>query len=498
MGQRCNVPGPPYLDLTGPIEELDYTGSLATGFKSPPKQQIRFDPDEYDVDANLVAPPLAKYAIAIDHLPPKHQRIIGRNTSIEPLKQFADQAHQQLSARAKGYDPSNDDPFDVHIVDVPDLPEQERVRAATNRLYELRASLAPATYSRMVDELKTGGCLVPALRSRRPVRSAVRGNESHHGPLQRQLTLRRNVSEAKMVQDPRLQFNRLLDYRPVDDLVQMNDGDRRGLLAEVLAQPASKPAWQALWELFTSWPDGGARAEAIATAQRALAAWPDQSRMVSSADGRLFEWPDTGRRLTPIAQLVRSIELYHSDQSGSNELRAIVTSEHARFITALSIVRSEIDSNAWLALAASSHLSGLRQLRVTRTVILQPCVSALFESGTLAELQSLQLVEVGLGLKNLIATQHGVRLARLHELDLSSDALGNDGVIALAQAPWLQQIRSLTLQRNFIQADAIRALLSSANTKHLERIDMSGNKVNDLERSSLTTLAASKKIELIV
>ncbi len=156
--QRARLP---YLDLTGPIEELDYTGSLATGFKSPPKQQIRFDPDKYDVDANLVAPPLAKYAIAIDHLPPKHQRIIGRNTSIEPLKQFADQAHQQLSARAKGYDPSNDDPFDVHIVDVPDLPEQERVRAATNRLYELRASLAPATYSRMVDELKTGGYLDP-------------------------------------------------------------------------------------------------------------------------------------------------------------------------------------------------------------------------------------------------------------------------------------------------------------------------------------------------
>ena len=153
--QRARLP---HVDLSGGVGELDYIGSLATGFKGPPKQQIRFNPDKFDVDANLPAPPLAKYAIAEDHLEPDRKRIFGKETSIAPLKEFTNRTHSELSGRVKGYDKT--DPFDVAI-DATELPHQERNRLATERLFGLRTRLPEATYLKMIGELTAGGYLDP-------------------------------------------------------------------------------------------------------------------------------------------------------------------------------------------------------------------------------------------------------------------------------------------------------------------------------------------------
>jgi hypothetical protein len=165
--QRARLP---HLDLSGGVGDVDYIGSLATGYKGPPKQQVRFNPDKFDVDANLVAPPLAKYAIAADHVSPDKKRVfvLLHNTSIAPLREFCARTHAELIAKEKGYDAS--DPFDVAI-DSPELPHQEFNRLATERLYGLRTKLAEATYLKMIDELTAGGYLVPPNK-------AVRGDLS--------------------------------------------------------------------------------------------------------------------------------------------------------------------------------------------------------------------------------------------------------------------------------------------------------------------------------
>jgi hypothetical protein len=157
VDQRSKHPGE---DLSGDVGELDYTGSLATGFKGPPKQQIRFNPEKFDVDANLEAPPLEKYAVKINHLKPHHERIFGRQTTIDPLNKFSDDAHTELAARVDGYDASNPlDKFDVAIA-AHDLPEEERRVQATNRLYKLRPpTLDETKYKKMLDELNAGGYL---------------------------------------------------------------------------------------------------------------------------------------------------------------------------------------------------------------------------------------------------------------------------------------------------------------------------------------------------
>lgn len=50
------------------IGDVTYIGSLARGYKGPPKQHVRFDPASFDVDANLDAPVLADYAKSKLHL----------------------------------------------------------------------------------------------------------------------------------------------------------------------------------------------------------------------------------------------------------------------------------------------------------------------------------------------------------------------------------------------------------------------------------------------
>ncbi len=141
----------PGVDLSGSIGDVSYIGSTAIGYKGPPKQYIRFNPEKFDVDANLAAPPLAKYAVNIDGATPDRGRILDKETSIVPLRQFSDQAHQELAQNVDGYDTS--DPFQVAI-QTPDTPEQSREAQATNRIYTLRDDLDEALYQSMINELR--------------------------------------------------------------------------------------------------------------------------------------------------------------------------------------------------------------------------------------------------------------------------------------------------------------------------------------------------------
>lgn len=91
------------------VGDLDYIGSLAKGYKSAPKQYLRFLPQKFDVDANLDAPPLAVYAIkmgkAVD-------RGSVKGSDIPPLKNFEDAVWEKLF-HVPGID--KDDPFEVFI-----------------------------------------------------------------------------------------------------------------------------------------------------------------------------------------------------------------------------------------------------------------------------------------------------------------------------------------------------------------------------------------------
>jgi len=150
----------PGADLSGNVDEIDYVGSLATGYKGAPKQFVRFNVNKFDVDANLEAPPLAKFAMTFDHIKPDRKRIftIGQGTSITPLIEFCHDTQQSLSG-IKGYDVKEQ--FDV-VLNAPELADQKRGREGTERLYNLRDKLGESRYNTMINEIKAAGLLEEA------------------------------------------------------------------------------------------------------------------------------------------------------------------------------------------------------------------------------------------------------------------------------------------------------------------------------------------------
>ena len=150
----------PGADLSGKVANIDYVGSLATGYKGAPKQFARFNVYKFDVDANIEAPPLAKYAMNIDHIKPDRKRIfaLGQGTSITPLLDFCFDAHQSLST-LKEFD--GKDPFDV-VINAPELPDQKRGREGTERIYKLREKIGEGRYNDMIRELINAGLLLQA------------------------------------------------------------------------------------------------------------------------------------------------------------------------------------------------------------------------------------------------------------------------------------------------------------------------------------------------
>jgi Domain of unknown function (DUF4157) len=111
-----------------PVGKLTYIGSLAKGYKGPPKQHIRFDVSDFDVDANVDAPSLAEYAMRHDKLTPDRGGIFSRNTTIRPLIEFADAAQKEMVTRVDGIQDNPDDLFDVKIDANETLEQQEEQR----------------------------------------------------------------------------------------------------------------------------------------------------------------------------------------------------------------------------------------------------------------------------------------------------------------------------------------------------------------------------------
>lgn len=153
-----------YMD-PGMVGELDYIGSLAKGYKSAPKQYIRFMPEKFDVDANLDAPPLAVYLIQ-QHETVDRGSVHGAK-KIPPIEDFQT-AVWALLREVPGVDAH--DPFEVYIRadDVDQLlagndPNvlaaqaesslSARIQLLNDRLWRLRINKGPSGDAAIQDKL---------------------------------------------------------------------------------------------------------------------------------------------------------------------------------------------------------------------------------------------------------------------------------------------------------------------------------------------------------
>lgn len=151
-GERASHP---YADLSGEISDLTYIGSTAGGTKGPPKQFVRFNPDNFDVDANFFAPALVKWTQQIKSPPAPidKQKIFGLATGIPPVLKFVKDAGAEISA-IPGF--TDREGFDIAIMSQ-ETASQGRDRMANLRMFHLRDILPFATYQQMIAELQSAG-----------------------------------------------------------------------------------------------------------------------------------------------------------------------------------------------------------------------------------------------------------------------------------------------------------------------------------------------------
>jgi hypothetical protein len=80
--------------VNGENWRISYGGSLAKGYKGPPKQNTRFLAANFDVDANMDAPAIAEYLINVHHKTVDRGQLNpdGANTNIDQMDTAMDNA----------------------------------------------------------------------------------------------------------------------------------------------------------------------------------------------------------------------------------------------------------------------------------------------------------------------------------------------------------------------------------------------------------------------
>lgn len=289
-------------------------------------------------------------------------------------------------------------------------------------------------------------------------------------------------------------FNRLLDYRSREQLLQLNDSSRQQLLQELLLKEPSENTWLAICELFAAWSEGTEKMRSLNAANQALEAWSDQLRHLSSSWRFLYN----KKGLSSLALLVRSINLYRREEHGSQELWNIVNSELVQNLKYLTIFRSEITSIAFKSLANSPYLISLQYLEMRKMAVLQEDVEQLFQAKGLPNLKTLKLIDVGLTHDKLHCIRQSIPFLHLKEIDFSENFLGSEGLALLSQAPWLSSIQSFELRENNVRDDGVNVLVNSPYINALKLLDLSKNVITEAGKRILFDKAKEKGFKLIL
>ena len=169
-------------EFAPPIGNLGYIGSTAKGFKGPPKQGVRFNPSDFDVDANLDAPAIAKHVQETANVKPDKERLFMRHVGLNivpTLGSFIESTHSKLKEIGAADDK---DPFDVVVV-AKELPEQALERKLKDRVWKLRDALqgAPDRYQAFLNDM------APYLNAKKEFKEGMAEDQLHavEGILQR-------------------------------------------------------------------------------------------------------------------------------------------------------------------------------------------------------------------------------------------------------------------------------------------------------------------------
>ncbi|WP_157068750.1 hypothetical protein [Sandaracinus amylolyticus] len=261
-----------------------------------------------------------------------------------------------------------------------------------------------------------------------------------------------------------------------------------GLLEWALTNAAlapSAPRWRAIWERAPELSP-----TELAELDRALAHWPDGSRVAHAAS--LEDGPQ------PAHALVRRLELEQGVVDAAL-VRAVLGSEHTARVSSLALFSMETQLDAIRVLADAAP-AALRELQLAGDAIADDAseilaASALpirvltFEGATtnrsvraiaagtgLPALDHLQYHDVQVDDEGVVALAASERMARLGTLRISYAQVGRAGAEALASTR-PSRLEHLDLGLNHVGHEGARALVASSALTSLRSLHLSENRL---------------------
>ncbi len=206
-----NIPG----GDANSIGELNYLGSLAKGYKGPPKQYIEFYSRNFDVDADLEAPVLADYGVNERDVTVDRGSFKSEELGIPVMDSFRENVHQEMADNVFGYDENEEFEIFIHAEHTDQHKANERLENAKREIFLMRRKLLPENYQLLIEDLNQAGLLAVS----------ENGSLDVHEKVKEQAHYDRFMGIIKQYEIRRFMriFGPALGRLSFDDLVKIND-----------------------------------------------------------------------------------------------------------------------------------------------------------------------------------------------------------------------------------------------------------------------------------
>jgi hypothetical protein len=291
-----------------------------------------------------------------------------------------------------------------------------------------------------------------------------------------------------------VEYHFLLSWRQRSELMAMTDQGRMQLLQEILQAGAEENNWRAIVELLATWPETPAKEIALEYGNQQMGSWPDHLRVVNAAWRHLYR----GSQLSPVAKIVRTIEILQREQDGNTELQIITRSPFIKELRRLIIRKSSVYPDGMRSLVTTPWLASLSFLALELLTLTDEefdifCSASMFHS-----LTWLRLRNIGLNTKLVTRLIQSPVLKKVSRLELPGNHLDDNSMSILVTSDKCVNLRSLNLSGNFIRDEGGRILAEAKNLYNLEELDVSHNNLSSQAIAILRQSTILKNARIIV
>lgn len=248
--------------------------------------------------------------------------------------------------------------------------------------------------------------------------------------------------------------------------LQLTDQQRMQLLQQTVQGGASEAKWDAVVELFVSWPDSPAKEIAFEYCNELMQSWPDSIRVLNAAWRPLY----SGNQLSSAAKIARSIDIIQREEKGNTELEIITRSRYISELKRLVIRKSSLYANGMQSLITSPYLGSLIFLSFESLTLTDEEFDIFCSASQFHSLTWLRLKNIGLNTKRITRLVQAPLLKKISRLELTGNTLDDNSMAILAAADKWTNLRELDVSNNYVTSQGAAALRQLPTLKHVKII----------------------------